>query len=636
LSTCPPEPRAISEEIDFSISNGLHSCSFEDLEDVLKEYMEISLESKKSEEGICFDPLRRMLMAHLSNPDKRKARAAPAAPLFLFWYAMPLLRAREGREGAGPVRLPAINHAREMEYLAEMLARTSIRFERVLAEVPAMLELASREPEFLHFSGHGESQARRKEDCLLFEDEVGMAQEVGITKIKKFLETLKSPIKFIFVASCHSKGIGEVFLRAGAHHVVCVRREESILDDACLTFVRTFYRSCIMEEKTICESYENAKRQVSIMNFPPGEEHKFVLLKAQGEEHACCRLHHAGPGQLVDITRRAKFQCLPPKIEHFVGRVEDKQALVQAIMTDRFVTVRGVPGIGKSTLAREAGLFLLERQRFADGVIFLNLEGVDTVHFLVSCLVAKIRLAEIESPLEQVLEVLQPCRALLIFDNCDALISQEGELAKFESFLGELLHRCQWCKTLFTARTNVSQARTLELGGCTERIILLGKMSLEDSYDLFFRKSRALQNPEVEDLYSDSGHAGPLHRHPLFTDLLNGHPQAVILAAALLSSNSLKNLYRLLLSEPLTQLSESGNLSQEQRESYHSFVLSLELTYRLISAKDKDAVRMFGLMGMMPAGVSVEFLESVFPVRYRAKLGLLVRHSLVHRTPRDD
>lgn len=47
---------------------------------------------------------------------------------------------------------------------------------------------------------------------------------------------LNRNIKFVFVASCHSKLVGEVFLKAGAEHVICVKREEKILDQACLIF----------------------------------------------------------------------------------------------------------------------------------------------------------------------------------------------------------------------------------------------------------------------------------------------------------------------------------------------------------------------------------------------------------------
>lgn len=42
--------------------------------------------------------------------------------------------------------------------------------------------------------------------------------------------------------------------------------------------MRLFYLSCLNNGMTICESFDFAKLQVSLMGFPKGEEHKFVLL----------------------------------------------------------------------------------------------------------------------------------------------------------------------------------------------------------------------------------------------------------------------------------------------------------------------------------------------------------------------
>jgi hypothetical protein len=49
---------------------------------------------------------------------------------------------------------------------------------------------------------------------------------------------MKNPLYFVFVASCHSKIVGEVFRDAGALHVICVKNEEKIMDEACLVFTR--------------------------------------------------------------------------------------------------------------------------------------------------------------------------------------------------------------------------------------------------------------------------------------------------------------------------------------------------------------------------------------------------------------
>jgi hypothetical protein len=59
------------------------------------------------------------------------------------------------------------------------------------------------------------------------------------------LKKLQRKILFVFVASCHSKLIGEVFQQAGAQHVICVNTRERIMDEVCRVFARAFYHALI-------------------------------------------------------------------------------------------------------------------------------------------------------------------------------------------------------------------------------------------------------------------------------------------------------------------------------------------------------------------------------------------------------
>lgn len=59
------------------------------------------------------------------------------------------------------------------------------------------------------------------------------------------LERLQRPILFVFVASCHSRLIGEVFRLAGAQHVICINTKERILDKVCVAFTKAFYHALI-------------------------------------------------------------------------------------------------------------------------------------------------------------------------------------------------------------------------------------------------------------------------------------------------------------------------------------------------------------------------------------------------------
>ena len=115
--------------------------------------------------------------------------------------------------------------------------------------VPATLEKLSmsldKNPLALHFCGHGVrnneetfgiNYDEKEGDFLILEDEVGAAYFMSSKNLEKLLTKLKNQLYFVFVASCHSKIVGEVFQKAGALHVICVKREERILDSACQIF----------------------------------------------------------------------------------------------------------------------------------------------------------------------------------------------------------------------------------------------------------------------------------------------------------------------------------------------------------------------------------------------------------------
>lgn len=103
-------------------------------------------------------------------------------------------------------------------------------------------------------------------DILLFEDKLGRAEAVScdlLTEIISKSYSGKNKLEFVFVASCHSEVVGEVFLEAGASHVLCVKREERIRDQICTDFTELFY-SLLLNGKnyTICEAFEMTKKQI--------------------------------------------------------------------------------------------------------------------------------------------------------------------------------------------------------------------------------------------------------------------------------------------------------------------------------------------------------------------------------------
>lgn len=61
------------------------------------------------------------------------------------------------------------------------------------------------------------------------------------------------------------------------------------------------------------------------------------------------------------------------KIKGIKGRSQDMCMIIQKINQNRLVSIIGVPGIGKTTIGKSVGLFLEDREKFHDGIIYVSM-----------------------------------------------------------------------------------------------------------------------------------------------------------------------------------------------------------------------------------------------------------------------
>ena len=123
--------------------------------------------------------------------------------------------------------------------------------------------------------------------------------------LTELLKRNKRSIEFVFVASCHSKLVGDVFFQAGAKHVICIKRDEKILDECCHAFTREFYHAYFSGSHTICEAFKTARSFLEANpKFPKNEAFKFEILKTEDifEPHECSRFVSEIQGSLVDMS----------------------------------------------------------------------------------------------------------------------------------------------------------------------------------------------------------------------------------------------------------------------------------------------------------------------------------------------
>jgi predicted ATPase/DNA-binding winged helix-turn-helix (wHTH) protein len=122
-------------------------------------------------------------------------------------------------------------------------------------------------------------------------------------------------------------------------------------------------------------------------------------------------------------------RTLPPRLAQIVGRDEAVRAVSQQLMRERFVSIVGPGGIGKTTVAVSVAHKLLTG--FEHAVFFIDL-GVLANSKLVSAAVASTLgfMAQARDPLGSILAFLSEKKVLLILDNCEHVIDTAAALAE--------------------------------------------------------------------------------------------------------------------------------------------------------------------------------------------------------------
>jgi hypothetical protein len=619
--------------------------------------------------------------------------------------------------------VPELNIAQEQSHLNKIFheSQRAIHTMRSVATVDSLRKVLDRGVTVLHFSGHGGRLAGKK-NFLVFEDtqSAGLAHLVDASVLRSILngggagssvsgqfdgaipirlgdasggddddqdttfsddappasspsitstessETrsgLNSTLKLVFVSSCDSKEIGEVFIQAGVSHVVCVRCETKILDEASSLFSYSFYHA-VLSGKSVQQAFEIARVRVNAeMHIPDDESDKFVLLESSllhstecphlsnlrdatpraievsfYEKNCSCNVQTShsvfadiSVGKWVDVSPTNRFgKTLPSVSESFVGRELELHVLAELVNHHRFVTVRGPPGIGKSTLSIRLAHFLEERNVFPDGVAFIRFRGVQSLEGMESAIKSTLfpdGAKDKETPLHQVLADLN---VLLVMDNMEDPINASPSAVR--EFILNMLQNTSGVSFLMTAR----QAMGGGISDFDEKVVSLNRLSSYHAADLFLKKSpRPLLVSEIDDGSTDyaTGRVpitDALMNHPLMA-FLDGHPQAISLCAPLLQDRSLGELTRAVLSRGVSELQVVG-LPAHDRSAVNTLVTSLSVSLEQVRMHHgPDAIRFFALLGLLPAGAMAVDFKSLWGSKWEVLVETLLRFSLIQR-----
>lgn len=263
---------------------------------------------------------------------------------------------------------------------------------------------------------------------------------------------------------------------------------------------------------------------------------------------------------------------LPARLTSFVGREAAITALRQWIPASRLITLTGVGGVGKSSLALIVGTGLVST--FTDGVWWVELASLDNPTLVPRATAATFRLPTLyeRTDLETLVTYCQDRHLLLILDNCEHLVQACAELAE------RLLHLCPRLHILTTSREALRSAGEVEWqvlplatpprNADSEALTADKTLQAYEAVQLFVERARAIQPTFA---WTDQTAALVA---PLCTQL-DGLPLAIELAASRLKgmtvgelSARLEDRFHLLTSGPRTALPRHQTLAATVDWSY--------------------------------------------------------------------
>jgi len=130
----------------------------------------------------------------------------------------------------------------------------------------------------------------------------------------------------------------------------------------------------------------------------------------------------------TDLSFNALYQ-LPPALARMVGREETVQELCQKLIAERFVSIVGAGGLGKTTVAVAIAHTLLIE--FRGAVCFVELGPLSNPQLLAATVASALGLpVQSQDPIPGLVAHLRGKRVLLILDSSEHLISQAAVVAE--------------------------------------------------------------------------------------------------------------------------------------------------------------------------------------------------------------
>jgi predicted ATPase len=317
----------------------------------------------------------------------------------------------------------------------------------------------------------------------------------------------------------------------------------------------------------------------------PGRGYRFV---------APVTCSQAPPSRPETIAERA--HSLPAPLTRLLGRTETVTALKARLSRERFITIVGPAGVGKTAVAVAVAGGLIDA--YPHGVGFVDLAPLTDPRLVPGALAAALGLAlRSDDPVAGLLAALTDKQMLLVLDNCGRLIEAAASLAV------EVLNRARGMQVLATCREplrapgeHVHRLPSLQCPPAAARLTAAETLRFP-AVQLFVERTAAIFGGfELGD--QDA---------PVVADIcrkLDGLPMAIELAAARVDALGLREL-AVRLPDRL-QLLTNGRRSTLPR--HHSLPAALDWSYELLPERERTVLRR---LAIFPGGFTLTAASAV-------------------------
>jgi predicted ATPase/DNA-binding winged helix-turn-helix (wHTH) protein len=335
---------------------------------------------------------------------------------------------------------------------------------------------------------------------------------------------------------------------------------------------------------------------------------------------APCALEHSGQGLHSDAGTLSGHN-LPLRSTRLIGRQVLVDNLVAQLPRQRFITLVGPGGIGKTTVALRVAEQLIGHYR--DGIRLLDLAPINDPAMVCGHLAAVLELSLHDSePMNSLATFLRDRHMLLVIDNCEHLVDSLALLCE------SLLRGAPQVHILATSRESLraegEYVQRLESLDCPPPIAVLDHTQALGFSAVQLFVERAMANHDSFEL-TDA-------QLPLVIDIcrrLDGIPLALELAAAQVTNLGLQGL--------LTQLQQSfGRLTHSNPTTlgrHQTLRTTLDWSFNLLNTCEQTCLRRLGIFRggfTLESAAAVIVGEHIEPSEVFGSITQLVAKSLLN------